>query len=381
MIEITRRVVPAAGRAVLTLFLAFCFASSLAADCYRREIVKCAVVTLDASAIEGNAKSGTPFELVLGKTSLSVALWPAPVWPKEGLPVLEIGKDNRLVTQQIVTGNITYAGEVVGEDPATSEARFTIARGVLEGYVRSSTGWWFLEPLARFDPKAGPDTYLVYATRDVNMVIDFGEDGVPSDKVYDRNGRIGMVMVADAQYVALSDEFFFWERQASLLNKVNGIYQDQVGRSFKLDYSLIDGQGEIFTSTNATVLLHMLALWVGVMGGVEGMNTHFVHLTTGKTLDGDVEGIAFRPGEVGLSRQLSDTFAFRNMMVAAHEIGHNFNGVHGQAEDRCPGSDVCMSIMFQIFFGNNAPEFSDGTMDPSKNNKQRIISNMLSRGF
>lgn len=371
MIEITRRVV--------VLFLAIVFASSLAADCFHKNIEKCTVVTLDANAIEGHANRGTPFELVLGNTSLSVVLAPAPVWPKEGLPVLEITKDG-LIPRQTVTGNVTYAGEVMGEDPAASEARFTIARGVLEGYVRSSTGWWFLEPLSRFDPKAGSGLYLVYATRDVNLAIDYGEDFVDSDKVYDRNGRIGMVMIADGDYASQSDPFLWWERQAALLNKVNGIYQEETGRSFKLDYSLIDGQGEIFTSTNATVLLHVLALWVGFMGGVDGMNTHIVHLTTAKDLDGDVDGIAFRPGEVGLSMQVC-SFEFRNMMVMAHEIGHNFDGVHGQAEDRCPGDEVCMSLMFQIFFGNNVPEFSDGTMDPTKNNKKRVMDNMLLRGF
>jgi reprolysin-like metallo-peptidase family M12B len=380
MVEITRRVVPAVGRVVLTLFLTFTFASSLAADCYQRNIAKCAVVTLDGNVIEASAKSGTPFGLVLGKTSLNVVLWPAPVWPKEGLPVLEIRKDG-LVTQQIVTGNVTYAGEVVGEDPAKSEARFTIARGVLEGYVRSSTGWWFLEPLARFDPKAGPGKYLVYATRDVNFALDYGQDGVHSDTVYDRNGRIGMVMVADALYASLSDPFMWWERQASLLNKVNGIYRDQVGRSFKLDYSLVDAQDRILTSTNATVLLHVLTLWVNFMGGVDGLNTHIVHLTTAKDLDGDALGIAFEPGEVGLSQQAIGTLDFQNTMVAAHEIGHNFSGTHGQAEDRCPGEDVCLSLMFFIFLPSNVPEFSDGTIDPNNNNRQMIINNMSSRGF
>ncbi len=232
MIERTRRVV--------VLFLALVFASSLAADCFHKHIEKCSVVTLDGNAIEVHANRGTPFELVLGETSLNVVLAPAPVWPKEGLPVLEITKDG-LVPWQTVPGNVTYAGEVVGEDPATSEARFTIARGVLEGYVRSSTGWWFLEPLSRFDPKAGSGTYLVYATRDVNLAIDYGEDFVESDKVYERNGRIGMVMIADGAYASQSDPFLWWERQAALLNKVNGIYQEETGRSFKLDYSLIDG--------------------------------------------------------------------------------------------------------------------------------------------
>ena len=45
---------------------------------------------------------------------------------------------------------------VVGEDAEESEVRFTISDGVLDGYVLSKTGWWFVEPLRRFDPKAGP---------------------------------------------------------------------------------------------------------------------------------------------------------------------------------------------------------------------------------
>lgn len=367
MIDISRRV-------VWTLFLAFGFASSLAADCFHRDILKCSVVTLDANAIERHANSGTPFELVLGGTSHSIVLSPAPVWPKEGLPVYAIGKDG-LVLERIVTGNVTYAGDVAGEDPAASEARFLIARGALKGYVRSSTGWWFLEPLVQFDPKAGPESYLVYATRDVNVAIDYGEDFVQSDTVYDRNGRIGMVMIADALYASMSgQQFFWWERQSALLNEVNGTYRDQVDRSFKLDYSVYDAQDRIFTSTNDVVLLHMLVLFVNFgMGGVDGMNTHIVHLTMGKDLDGMVLGRAFEPGEIGLSQQTIDPLEFQNMMVMSHELGHNFNAMH-TFEDLCPGEPVCMELMFFAFLPSNRPEFSDF-------NRQRVIDNMESRGF
>jgi hypothetical protein len=118
-------------RVVWTLF-AIVLASSAAADSYHPHIVKSQVVSLDVAAIERYAQSGTPFELNLGETSLKIALSPEPVWPKEGLTVIEVAEDGA-VKQRVVNGNITYAGAVVGEDPEVSEARFGIAHGVWTG--------------------------------------------------------------------------------------------------------------------------------------------------------------------------------------------------------------------------------------------------------
>ncbi|HYI08032.1 MAG TPA: hypothetical protein VEK57_03075 [Thermoanaerobaculia bacterium] len=113
------------------VLVAVSLAASVAADPYHPNILKSRVVTLDAAAIERNANSGTPFDLTFGDTTLMVVLAPAPLFPKEGVTFVEIAKgrqcDGDRPPRQL------HLGEVLGDDPATTEVRLTIAGGVLEG--------------------------------------------------------------------------------------------------------------------------------------------------------------------------------------------------------------------------------------------------------
>jgi hypothetical protein len=383
-------------------FLAICLAGSAAADAYHPHILKSQVVTLDTAAIERNAQSGTPFELVLGGTRFTLVLSPAPLFPKGGLPVYEVGKGG--VTKRIVGGEITYAGDVVGEDPKSTEARFAITRGVLDGYVLSGTGWYFIEPLSRFDARAGRDEYLVYATRDLEFALPYGDDGVKADTLTDftpsEDGRIPVAMVADSIYISLSGESFTYdERQAALLNQVNGIYGDQTGRELRMQVVVGDNAGLHLTSTNARTLLERISPFLQIFGGLSGLQSEVAHLTTAKNLDGNTLGIAFIGGRTGLSQQsvvfaagggggggTAARLAFQNLMVAAHELGHNFDGEHAEADKWCVTElvicfDYERTIMWPTFFDDNNARFSDGTRNPNHNNQRRLRDNMALRGF
>ncbi|HEX7829488.1 MAG TPA: hypothetical protein VF787_07515, partial [Thermoanaerobaculia bacterium] len=116
-------------RAALTALL-LCLAASVAADSYHPNILKSKVVTLDAQAIERWANSGMAFPLTLGDTTLSVVVAPAPVFPAEGVTIVVVGKGGK-ESESVVAGNFTYAGEILGDDPATTEVRLTIAGGIV----------------------------------------------------------------------------------------------------------------------------------------------------------------------------------------------------------------------------------------------------------
>jgi Metallo-peptidase family M12 len=100
------------------------------------------------------------------------------------------------------------------------------------------------------------------------------------------------------------------------------------------------------------------------------------HLTSGKNLDGNTLGIAWQPGAWSLSQQAlfwigggglfggGPNLSFQNMMVAAHELGHNFTGDHGAAEEICVAHfifcwDYERTIMWPTYYSDNRDEFSD----------------------
>ncbi|HEX7828155.1 MAG TPA: M12 family metallo-peptidase [Thermoanaerobaculia bacterium] len=399
-------------RRALLAVLSLCLATMAAADSHHPHIMKSEVVSLDAGTIERNANSGTPFELVLGGLPLTLVVSPAPVWPAEGLIVLEVDGDD--IKKRIVTGNITYAGEVAGEDPDASEVRFSITSEGLEGYVLSETGWWFVEPLSHFDPKAKPDLHLVYATRDLDFVLPYGDDGVKADEVIDyeggiggnKDGKIPLLMVADHQYITRSGALPFEARHATLINMVNGIYKTETWREFRVVASIGDFGNNRLTTTNGQNLLTALKPFVNFAAGLginapsgaglKVLNSFFAHLTTAKDLDGVTMGVADEPGTFGLSQQSvppvggsTTALAFQNMMIAAHEIGHNWFAMHDKADCICVDEglfgigcwDYRRTIMWHEFISDHLPRFSNGEQDSSHNNKMKIRDFMATKNF
>lgn len=365
------------------LLVVVCLAASAAADSYHPDILKWEVVTLDAGTIERWANSGTPFELTLGeKMTMNVVLEPAPVFPEEGVTIVQVAKDGSKET--VLHGNFTYAGEILGEDPATTEVRLTIAGGVLEGYVLSSTDWWFIEPLVRFDPKAASDQYLVYASRDTGVTGDFGQDDL-NEEVADwtlKNDTIPLAMVVDREYLIQSDVSLpqVRQRHATLVNGVNGIYKMQFGREFRVPTIVID-LGEQLVATHALDLLNQLKGFVTLQKLAE-LRCHIAHLTTGKDLDFDALGISERRGFRSLSQQ-SKTLEFRNEILAAREIGGNFGSVPEEAEEHVLLGLIIMRTLDHRTFDSRTtiPRFSDGRQGPDRNNVERICIFLAERGW
>jgi hypothetical protein len=369
-------------RRVALVLLSLCLASSVAANTYPG-IEKSQVVKLDVRTIEKNANSGAPFELTLGGAKLTVAVNPAPVFPKEGVTFVEFAKDGS-AKETVIQGNYTYAGEIAGEDPATTEVRLTIADGVLEGYVLTSSDWWFIEPLVRFDPKAGSDQYLVYATRDTNIAAVLPEDNV-NDEVFDfplKDDKIPLAMVADLEYFNQSDHSFqrVMQRHATLVNSVNGIYLMQLGREFRVPRIALD-RGVDLVGTHVLDLMYQFKLYMTPQRFVQ-LRSLIAHLTTGKDLDFDTLGLGVRRGFRSLSMQ-STTLNCRNTILAARFIGSNFEAVPEEAEEwLVAGLIVLRTLEHRNYDARTTiPRFSDGRMGPDHNNVGRMCIILAERGF
>jgi hypothetical protein len=374
-------------RRVALAVLSLCLAASLAAGSYHPNILESQVVTLDARSIEVYANNSKPFDLLLGKTKVTVVLAPAPLWPEKGMTIYQVGAEGK-VSERVYQGNITYAGDVVGEDPAESEVRFTIARGILQGYVLTSTGWWFIEPLVRFDPKAAANQYLVYAAHDTDLALDFGDDDAVKADPVDWNPvpistPIPLVWVFDVEYADQSGPAFeFVETWAALLNAVNGIFFNQFGRDFTSPHGVGDIGGRILTSSNPAVLLNQVVGLVDDAGGLEALGADIAHLTTGKELAGAGLGASWRPGRYAASQQ-SATLDFRNLIITAHQIGHNYNAGHEQADRWCepPCDEYVQTLCWKYFDNNTLRRFSNGTYRPDHNNADLMCTEMANRGF
>lgn len=369
------------------------------------DIVKSRVVTLDVASIERAANDGSQFVLDLGDVAWKVVLTPSPVWPKEGVNILQVAKDGSVQTS-VVTGNITYAGDVAGQDPDASEVRLTIAGGAIDGYVQSNEGYWFIEPMSRFDPKAGPGQHLVYSSHGVVVAEPYHDLDIDEFDTYDPPSPpppapkpLVIVMAADMEYIGPNPESLnaavdTLNRQTALVHMINGIYGHQIGRNFIFNTSIQDPRNFFLNSFDARVLKTQLKVLVdsaahiqnGSPLGIQGLD-HFGarigHLTTKKNIFGEngsaTAGIDDQAGRFSLTEQRFS--ALVNKFLASHEIGHNFNASHAASDYMCVNGVCGYTICAPAISSDTLPYFSDGVHGADKDNRTAIRNFLTSRGF
>ena len=369
------------------------------------DILRSSRVRLDTGAIASSAGAGIPFELQLGRERVVIAVTPANPW-EAGVRAVAIDGDRPSDVE--VGETVQFAGQVEGSE--ASEVRLTITPEHVSGYVLKGRDWWFIEPLRKFDATATPADHLVYRTKDLHFRREFGQDALPVkergeggvDPPHRVNPIVGIALVADREYEAQANvtSLAWHQQQASLINQVNGIFRARVGSEFRVRWFILDRRTTSLNTTNAEDLLDQIENPIQlVIGNIRDLavrqssGVEVAHLTTGKNLDGNTLGIAWRPGVYGLSQnQLfwlggggglfggGPNLAYQNMMVATHELGHNFNGIHEQADKWCVAHflwcwDYERSIMWPTFYDDNQSVFSDGSRDSGHNNRQRIIDN------
>jgi hypothetical protein len=127
----------------------------------------------------------------------------------------------------------------------------------------------------------------------------------------------------------------------SRMDVVDGIWYSQVGIEIILGPIAVmtDANDTFSATTDPNDLLSEVAAYRGKLPSGDG--TGLTHLMTGRTMDGNIVGISYL-GSVcngDYSSSLSQSIVSTTMgaLVAAHELGHNFNSIH----DGVPG--VCAS--------------------------------------
>ena len=122
------------------------------------------------------------------------------------------------------------------------------------------------------------------------------------------------------------------------MNIVDGIFSTQIGVKISLaPLTVITSPNEPFTTTVPNDLLTQLRSYRGSNALQSTLGV--THLMTGRNLDGDIVGISYQ-GSIcngATSAGLSEGWHSTTMsaLIAAHELGHNFNAPHDGAAGPC----------------------------------------------
>ncbi len=354
-------------------------------------------VRFDTQAIHDSAVAGEAFALSLGHRHVDLVVTAAPVGPPDvsAVELNDEGQSNPDLGQVV-----TFSGAVRGEED--SDVRLTVTPQTITGYIRTKDGWFFIDPLRRFKPQADATEYVVYRTKDLHFKVPFGDDApagsfepVEGDgPAHSVNPHVGIAIWGDEEYQAQAADtgLTWWQAQATLVNMVNGIFQSQVGVEFVVRVFVLDLRGSTLTTNDASDLLDQFGGVVMALHGDirrlsvrQSTGIEVAHLVTGRNLQGRTLGIAWRPGVWGLAQQtlvirvfgmvFPTVTAYGNLMVSAHELGHNFAGDHDEAEKICVTHflwcwDYERTLMWPTYYSDNRDEFSADNDTIVTNNAQ-----------
>ena len=269
----------------------------------------------------------------------------------------------------------TYKGSVRGK--TQTQARFTIDENTFEGVIITPSELYFVEPARKYSSAATQRDFLVYKGTDV-IKTSFGECGVTlAEKVAGETSRlkfdkqispfttgavtddlfapprsIDLATDADFEYfTALGSALAANNEILSIMNSVEGIYNNQLGLQFTIVFqNVFATSNDPYTSTiGEDLLTEFLVHWNDTR--VE-IRRDLAHLWTGKNITGPAPdlspntiGIAFRPGlecpvgltSYGLSERLSATP--EKIILSAHEIGHNLDATHTNEPTQVAGCE------------------------------------------
>ncbi len=139
----------------------------------------------------------------------------------------------------------------------------------------------------------------------------------------------------------------------SRMDIVDGIYSSQVGVKIALaPLTIQQTSQEPFTSTDPNTLLSQVRQFRH--NSSEQMATGVTHLMTGRDLDGSTVGIAYMgsvcDGDTADSLSEGNHSSLMSALIAAHELGHNFNAPHDGVPGACASTPQIYLMAPQINF-------------------------------
>jgi hypothetical protein len=273
----------------------------------------------------------------------------------------------------------TFKGRLKGVTGA--QVRLTVTDNSLEGLIVTGTDRFFFQPARALSKGAAADELVFYNGNDVMnegaacAVTLADQVAAESQRVkgvafeqdpaatfasiapaallpgFNPPRVIRLATEADAEYVtALGGPSNANAHILSIMNQVDGIYQFELGLTFQVVFqnTWTDAGSDPYTTDVAADLLREFQNYWN--GNFSATPRNLSHLWTGKHLSGG-NGVAylgvacrFTSLSYGLSQRFPDNPAnpitAQTVVLAAHEIGHNFGAVHSDTDTTTLPADI-----------------------------------------
>ena len=147
---------------------------------------------------------------------------------------------------------------------------------------------------------------------------------------------------------------------------VDGIWSSQVGIKMSLaPLTVLTTAKEPFTKTAPTDLLAQVRQYRGSHSAQ--LETGVTHLMTGRDLDGNIVGISYMGsvcnGDSADSLSEGAHSALESALIAAHELGHNFNAPHDGETGACSATPQTFLMAPQINYSDQFSSCSLGQIN------------------
>ncbi|HEV3469852.1 MAG TPA: M12 family metallo-peptidase [Pyrinomonadaceae bacterium] len=272
----------------------------------------------------------------------------------------------------------TYRGRVEGLEGA--EARFNLSGDSFEGMIVTPGERFYFERLGKYEEAASEDEFIFYRGSDV-LEDAAGHCGVTlGGEVSDGEAAVApqvaaavemaaatlleadVATEADYEYVtALGGSSVANAEILSIMNLIDGIYEQQLGISLKVVYQhtwASKPAGYPYSSTleGATLLNEFANHWNANFANVV---RDVAHLWTGKDIanngNSGLAGIAWvgvvcdSPAHsYGVSQRLTNTAV--KQALTAHEMGHNFSASHSDGQTGCASTIMSATVSETLSF-------------------------------
>ncbi|MHA2427519.1 MAG: M12 family metallo-peptidase [Candidatus Hermodarchaeia archaeon] len=318
----------------------------------------------------------------------------------EGFSALIVEK-NGLIKEAPKQDVNTYQGSIKG-DP-DSKIAITTTADTITGTLLYKGMMYTIEPVSKYtELKEFSNQYILYPNADLQLETPpLDLKGIPNETEEEGSSTFQTTTISGyltCRLIAACDSEFYnklpstWSvDMITVINGIDSLYADQIDTVISVTHTMAILFG--LTETNAHFLLSQ---FINAM--INADKTMFLprdtaHLFSGKSFDQtDIGGLAYTRAlrterAYGLTRHFFDNGSPYNLwdrqIMVAHEVGHNFDGIHDESDYWQIGFWFYKSIMTGAenwWKGYpTTPLFSDGTgilagQEGGHNNRARMRS-------